>query len=119
MTRWLQSVSINCNWSVVRLLWISIHPGRPDLIVVDVPQLLTSDAHRTNGGLYSMDTKAVLIEAAFRMSIVELYREPLRHACRFVRKEAPSMGKESALQAVVTSINDNNVPDRLVPTMLF
>lgn len=117
-TKWLPTVSSAAIWRSLRLAWIDAFLGPPDLIVTDAANALTSEAFRSNASFFQINTKAVPVEAAQTMSVVERYHEPLRRAYRIIRKEAIDMDSESALQAAVKAVNDSVGPDGLVPTLL-
>ena len=116
--RWLKTVSSQAIWRALRLCWIDTYIGPLEQIVTDAADSLTSNSFRTEAGLFRITTKAVPVEAAHYMSIVERYHEPLRRSYRIIRSEAPDMDPESALQAAVKAVNDSVGPDGLVPTLL-
>lgn len=63
-------------------------------------------------------TKSVPVEAASSMWIVERYRAPIRRSCQIIKKEAPDVKDDYALQLAVKAINDSIGSDGVVPTLL-
>lgn len=53
------------------------------------------------------------------MTCVERCHEPIRRAYKIVKREAPDLYKEAALQSEVKAVNDSVGPDGLVPTLLL
>ena len=116
--RWLDKVSAEEVWKALRLCWIDVYVGPPDMITHDAATNFLSKNFGYNASLMHISTKSVPVEAEYSMSIVERYHSPLRRAYRIIRAEAPSMDKESALQAAVKALNDSAGPDGLIPTLL-
>lgn len=82
--RWFPSVSTAKIWNSIRLAWIDCYLRPSDLIATDASNALTSNAFRNNTGFLQIQTKAVSVEAANTMSIVEMYHEPVRREYRII-----------------------------------
>lgn len=52
------------------------------------------------------------------MTILERYHFPVRRAYKIIRKKAPDLENERAIQMAIKSINNSVGPDGLVPTVL-
>lgn len=75
-------------------------------------------AFEVNADMFRISTMSVPVEAANSMLIVEQYYSPLRNDFNIVKKEAPDMDDDDALQISVKAVNDSVGRDRLVPTLL-
>lgn len=65
-----------------------------------------------------IQTKEIHVEAANGITIVERYNQPILRAFKIIRKEAPDIEQDSALQMEVKSVNESVGTDGLVPTLL-
>ena len=84
----------------------------------DAGKKFMARAFEANADMLHISTKSIPVEAANSMSIVERYHSPLRRAFNIVKKEAPDMDDDDALQMSVKAINASVGPDGLVPTLL-
>lgn len=75
-------------------------------------------AFQANADMLHISTKAIPVEAAHSMSIVERYHSPLRRAVTIIRQEAPNIDEDSLLQMAVKCVNDSVGPEGIVPTLL-
>lgn len=114
----LLTVSSAAIWRSLQLAWIDAYLGSPDLIVTEAASFLTSKEFCSYALFFQINTKAVHVEVAQTMSVVERYHEPLRRVHRMIQKEDIDMDSESGLQAAVKAINRRVGPDGLVPTLL-
>ena len=116
--RWLPDHSTPSIWRAFRLCWLDVYLGPPQLIVHDAAKNLLSSEFQNATLLMHISTKAVPVETANSLSVVERYHDPLRKAYRIIKKEVPNIDDECALQYAVKSLNDSTGPDGLVPTLL-
>lgn len=116
--RWLKDMSAETLWTALRMCWIDVYLGPPDIIAHDAGKNFMAAAFQSNADMLIITTKSIPIEAAHSMSIVERYHAPIRRAYKIICDEAPDMDKDTALQMSVKAINDSVGPDGLVPTLL-
>jgi Reverse transcriptase (RNA-dependent DNA polymerase) len=121
-TRWLDNMSAQHTWDMLRACWIDTYLGPPDLIVHDAGTNFTAQEFKQNAHILHIRTKAVPTEAAQSMGIVERYHAPLRRAYEVISDELqlPSnmVNKSLMLQMATKAVNDTAGPDGLVPTLL-
>ena len=116
--RWLRSGTAEALWKALRLAWVDVYVGPPDIIAHDAGKNFMAQAFKNNTDFIHVQTKAVPVEAPQSMTVVERYHAPLRKAYMVIKKEAPELDNDSALQAAVKAVNDTAGPDGLVPTLL-
>lgn len=116
--RWLSNVTAESVWRAMRLCWIDVYLGPPDIVMHDAGKQFVARVFQTNAELLHIETRDVPIETPNSMSYVERYHNPIRHAFKIVTAEAPDLDPEAALQTAVKSVNDSIGPDGLVPTLL-
>lgn len=115
---WLARVSAEAVWEAMRMCWIDVYLGPPDIITHDAGKQFMARAFQTNAELLHIETNSVPVESANYMSTVERYHTPVRRAFKIIREEAPQMSAKAALQTAVKAVNDSVGPDGLVPTLL-
>lgn len=116
--KWLENMSSEALWRALRMCWIDVYLGPPDIVAHDAGKNFMGAAFQANTDMLHIRTKAVPVESANSMTVVERYHAPLRKAFHIIRKEAPDMEKEEVLQMAVKAINDSVGPEGLVPTLL-
>lgn len=116
---WLPNVTAESVWRSLRLCWIDIYIGTPDIITHDAGKQFITQVFQKNAELLHIETKCVPIESPNSMSVLEGYHTPIRHACNIVTSEAPDLDEEAALQIAVKSVKDSTGQDGLVPTLLL
>jgi hypothetical protein len=116
--RFLKDVSAKSTWEALRLCWIDVYQGPPDLIVTDAGNNFRSTEFRQSAKAMSISVKEVPIEAHNSVGKVERYHATLRRAYDIIRREDPSASPELALQMAFKAINDTAGPNGLVPTLL-
>ena len=116
--RWLPSMTADDVWRALRMCWIDVYVGPPDLIAHDAGKNLVAKAFQLNAGLMKIDTKPVPVESPNSMTYVERYHVPLKRAYAIIRKDLPKISDEEVLQYAVKAVNDSVGPDGLVPTLL-
>jgi len=116
--RFLTTQTARGIWETLKLCWIDVYQGPPDVIVVDAGKAFTSDEFKQSAHSLSIKVKDVPIEAHHSIGKVERYHAPLRRAYNIMRAEDPSLSREGSLQAAVKAVNDTAGPDGLVPTLL-
>lgn len=102
----------------LRLRWINVYLGPPDIILPDAEKNIHTHAFQTNSSMLHIATKSVPVEAAYSMSIVGRYLDTLRRAFFIMKEEAPTTTDTEVLQMLIKAVNDSGGPDRLVPTLL-
>lgn len=116
--RWLPTVSADAVWRALRMCWIDVYLGPPDVITHDAGKQFMARVFQSNSEMLRIQTKGVPIESPNSMSFVERYHVPVRRAYNIINAEAPDTDPEQALQMAVKSVNDSAGPDGLVPTLL-
>lgn len=116
--RWLEDMKADTLWKALRMCWIDVYLGPPDVIAHDAGKNFMANAFQSNSDMLHIRTKSIPVEAANSMSIVERYHTPIRRAYKIICQEAPDLSKECALQMSVKAVNDSVGPDGLVPTLL-
>lgn len=114
----LSTVTSENVWTALRRCWMDVYVGPPDMVIHDAGKQFVAHAFQRNAHMFHIRTKAVPVEAAHSMSLVERYHEPVRRTVRIVRTECPEIDFASALQIAIKAINDTAGPDGLVPTLL-
>lgn len=105
-------------WNALRLCWIDVCVGQPDVIAPDARKNVMGAAFQANADMMHILTKLIPVESANSMSIVEKYHAPLQQAFNIIRCEAPNIDKDTALQIALKAINGSVGPKGLVPTLL-
>lgn len=116
--QWLPTVSSQSLWRALRICWIDVYLGPPDVIVHDAGKNFMAESFASNADLLHIRTKAVPVESANSMTVVERYHQPIRRAYQTIKSESPDTDDAAALQMAVKAINDSVGPDGLVPTLL-
>ncbi len=118
--RWLANMSASHTWDMLRLCWIDVYVGPPDVIVHDAGTNFDSTEFRQNARTLSIQTKCVPVEAANSIGLVERYHVPLRRAYLIITAELEKQAttKEIRLQMAVKAVNDTAGYNGLVPTLL-
>ena len=121
--RWLQNISAQHTWDMLRLMWIDTYIGPPDNIIHDAGTNFTSKEFRQHANSLAIITKAIPVEAHWSIGIVERYHPILKRAYAVIVDQLPdfsktAQGRELALQMAVKAVNDTAGPDGLVPTLL-
>lgn len=78
--RWLQTVSTKPLWEALRLCWIDVYLGPPDVIAHDAGKNFMAEGFFANANLLDIRTKSIPIESANSMTIVERYHQPIRRS---------------------------------------
>lgn len=73
---------------------------------------------KCNAYLKQIETKAINVESANSMTVVERYHSPISRAYKIIRTEAPDMDKDKALHYEVKSVNDSVGSYDIVPKLL-
>ena len=94
---WLGKTTADALQEALRLCWIDVYLGPPDLIVHDAGKNFMAKAFKANADQLHIRTKAVPIEAPHSMSIVERYHAPIRRAYNIIKAEAPNLNRYVAL----------------------
>lgn len=116
--RWLLASTADALWRALRMTWVDVYLGPPDVIVHDAGKNYMARAFQDNADFVHVATKAVPVESPQSMTVVERYHEPLRKAYLTLKKDGPPMTTEERLQTAVKAVNDTAGPDGLVPTLL-
>jgi hypothetical protein len=116
--RFLASQTARHVWETLRLCWIDVYQGPPEVVVVDAGKNFTSAEFKQSARTMAITVKEVPVEAHNSVGKVERYHTPLRRAYNIMRAEDPSLSREGSLQAAVKAVNDTAGPNGLVPTLL-
>ncbi|KAI1006957.1 hypothetical protein K3495_g1266 [Podosphaera aphanis] len=117
--RFLKSLDAKTTWDTLRLCWIDIYNGPPDLIVHDAGKNFVASEFKQNAQAPSIDVKQVPVEAHNSIGKVEQYHAPLKRAYEVIKAELPATTPpELVLSMAVKPVNDTVGPNGLVPTLL-
>lgn len=116
-------MSAESTWNAIRLCWIDVYIGPPDVIIHDAGSNFTASEFQSSSASMSIMTKCAPVESNNSFGIVERYHKPLLRAYDIIAKEfeerenSPTQ-KSMILQMTVKAVNDTAGPDGLVPTLL-
>ena len=116
--RWLPTMSADDVWRSLRMCWIDVYLGPPDMVAHDAGKNFIARAFQMNTRFMNIRTKPIPVESPNSMSFVERYHTPLKRAFEIIRIELPDLSDEEILQYAVKSLNDSVGPEGLVPTLL-
>jgi len=122
--RWLLNMTAQHVWETLRICWIDVYIGPPDLINHDAGTNFTASEFQQYANSLDITTKEVPVEAAHSMGIVERYHKPLRRAYTVIMDEFKENNKNTiwdrtlVLQMAVKAVNDTAGPDGITPTLL-
>lgn len=116
--RFFSSISAEDVWRALRMCWIDVYLGPPDIIAHDAGSNLMARAFQMISGLMKIETKPVPVEQPNSMTYMERYHEPLRRAYNIIKTDLPKLSHHEVLQYAVKSISDRVGPNGLVPTLL-
>lgn len=118
--RFLDNMSAKHTWDMLRLCWIDVYTGPPEVIVHDAGTNFDSAEFRRNAATMAIQLKCVPVETPQSVGLVERYHGPLRRAYMILSEELKdqTVGKDIKLQMAVKAVNDTAGYDGLVPTLL-
>lgn len=87
-------------------------------IACDAVKTFPRAVFQANANMLHIVKKYIPLESAGSMIVVERHHSPTLRAFNIIRKDAPNLEKEGALQMAVRAINDSIGPDELVPALL-
>ncbi|OXV11340.1 hypothetical protein Egran_00899 [Elaphomyces granulatus] len=120
--RWLPNISAQATWNALRLCWIDVYIGPPDLLIHDAGTNFTGQEFQQCATSMAISTKCVPVEAHQSIGIVERYHAPLRRAYSVISEELKATGtgvnRDMVLQMAIKAVNDTAGPDGLIPTLL-
>ena len=120
--RWLPNISAQATWNALRLCWIDVYIGPPDLLIHDAGTNFTGREFQQCATSMAISTKCVPVEAHQSIGIVERYHAPLRRAYSVISEELKGTGtgvtRDMVLQMAIKAVNDTAGPDGLIPTLL-
>ncbi|KAI9034746.1 Ribonuclease H-like domain, partial [Aspergillus affinis] len=96
--RWLKDISAKYTWNILRMCWIDIYLGLPDLITHDAGKNFVSKEFKTYTRTINISTRSIPIETHNSIGMIERYYGPLRRAYQIITAEIPDIDKEIALQ---------------------
>jgi hypothetical protein len=118
--RFLKDMSARTAWDTLRVCWIDIYLGPPDMVVHDAGKNFASTEFKQLANTMAIVTKEVPVEAHNSVGLVERYHAPLRRAYEIIQDELKdeNINKEMILQMAVKAVNDTAGPNGIVPTLL-
>ncbi|KHJ31985.1 hypothetical protein EV44_g3850 [Erysiphe necator] len=120
--KWLKNMSSQHIWEALRMCWIDVYLGPPDISNHDTDTNFTSHEFLQNAKALVIETKIAPVESANSMGIVERYHKPLRRAYEIIKEDLgtnnSSEQKTMALQMATKTIKDTAGYDGIVPTLL-
>ena len=118
--RWLINMSASHTWDMLRLCWIDVYIGPPDVIIHDAGTNFDSTEFRQAARAMNIQTKCVSVETANSIGLVERYHVPLRRAYEIITEELKNqaVAKDIRLQMAIKAVNDTAGYNGLVLTLL-
>ena len=118
---WLNNMSAKHTWDTLRLCWIDVYIGPPDLITHDAGTNFVSKEFRKYAKSMAITTRSVPVGAHWSIGLVERYHPVLRRAYKVIAADLQGcqLNKETILQMAVKAINDTAGPNGLVSTLLL
>jgi hypothetical protein len=113
-----KDISTTSVWEALRICWIDIYLGPPNIITTDAGKQFTSAKFHQEAQAMSIQVKEVPVEAHHSIGKVERYHQMLRKAYTILKEEISSTPTEVILQMAVKTVNDTAGPNGLVPTLL-
>ncbi|KAI1002482.1 hypothetical protein K3495_g5721 [Podosphaera aphanis] len=105
-------------WDMLRLCWIDVYNGPPEVIVHDAGTNFDSAEFRKNANSMSVGIKCISTESHHSIGGLERYHGPLRRSFKIIDQELPDTSKKIKLQMAIKAINDTAGPNGIVPTLL-
>ncbi|KHJ31691.1 hypothetical protein EV44_g3822 [Erysiphe necator] len=81
-------------WNMLRLCWIDVYLGSPDIITHDAGSNFSSKEFRQTAKSLAIEIKEIPVKSANSMSIVERYHKPLRLAYEIIKEEIDTNNTE-------------------------
>ncbi|KAI1005437.1 hypothetical protein K3495_g2777 [Podosphaera aphanis] len=105
-------------WEMLRLCWINVYTGSPDVVVHDAGTNFSSAEFERNASTLVIAVKCAPVEVPQSVGLVERYHGPLRRAYQVITEElkGQSSTKGIRLQIGVKAINDTTGYNGLVLT---
>ncbi|KAI1003561.1 hypothetical protein K3495_g4649 [Podosphaera aphanis] len=117
--RFLPSMSAKDTFSTLRLCWIDVYLGPPDIVTHDAGPNFASQEFRAEAKMMGITCKQIPTEAHWSIGKVERYHQPLRRVFDILSQDLKgTVPDESSLQTAVKTINDTAGHEGLVPTLL-
>ena len=117
--RWLPNVAADTIWQALRLCWIDVYVGPPDVIAHDAGKGFIAGQFQASADMLHITTKGIPVESPQSMATVERYHAPLRRAYNIIAADSPQNTDPAlTLQAAVKACNDSVGPNGLIPTLL-
>src|ERR1700721_4346368 len=116
--KFLKDMSAKSTWDTLRICWIDVYQGPPDIIVSDAGKNFASEEFRQHATSMGISVKEVPVEAHNSVGKVERYHAPLRRAYDILCNELSTTSKEVILQMAIKAVNDSTGPNGIVPTLL-
>jgi transposase InsO family protein len=96
--RFLRDLSTKTTWETLRICWINVYQGPPNIIISDAGKNFASEEFRQHASSLNIDIKEIPVEAYNSIRKVERYHSPLRRVYEILTKELPTtMNKEALL----------------------
>ncbi|POS84449.1 hypothetical protein EPUL_003494 [Erysiphe pulchra] len=109
--KWLKKMSSQHVWESLRMCWIDVYLGPPDLINYNAGTIFTSYHYKNS-----------TCRICQQLGIVVKYHKPLRRAYEIIKEELGDNSfqehKALVLQMATKAINDTSGYDGIVPTLL-
>lgn len=86
----------------MRLCWIDVYYGPPDVVTLDVGKQFLAKVSRTNDELLHIETRFVASDSPDSLSYFEQTHSPVCHEYSIIGTEASDPDAETALEMVVS-----------------
>jgi hypothetical protein len=103
-------------WNAIKLCWIDIYLGPPDILQVDQGRNFNASFIQTACAINGIEFQSIPTEAPWRMGVVERAHVPLELAYNKRRAELPELDSELLLSMAVKCVNDAVGPSGVSPT---
>ena len=116
--RWLKNVSAQYVWDRLRLCWIDIYLGPPDLVTIDAGEQFMAKKFRQYAANMGIIIKNAPIETHHFIGIVKRYHGPLQQVYSIITTKILGIEPELAFLMSFKAINNLVGPNGLVLTLL-
>jgi len=83
--RWLPANSADDVWRALRMCWIDVYLGPPNVVAHDAGKNLIARTFQLNANIMNIETKSIPIESPNSMTYVERYHTPLKRAFKIIK----------------------------------
>eukprot|EP00171_Calliarthron_tuberculosum_P023596 IDg23596t1 len=105
-------------WNTIRLAWIDVLSGAPDIIRADAGRQFSSKEFKDSASAMGIHVSIVPTEAHNKIGLIERYHKIVRTIYEKLKIDTSDMSRESRLSMTFRCVNDTAGYDGIVPTLL-